>query len=542
VTPYAWVVLAMLCFVYVFNFMDRQLMSVLTTYIKEDLKLTDTQVGLMTGLLFALFYTLLGVAAGWLADRSVRTWILGAGCFIWSLFTLLCGKAPNFGIMAIARMGVGVGEAAGAPPSYSIVSDYFPPEKRGLALALFSLGVPFGMALGAWMGPEIAERWSWRHAFIGIGLAGMVASVLLVIVVREPKKGAMDVKLDVHMEEAPTQALDRQPFTKSMNEFFGRPMLLAAAFSCAMAAFVGYAILNWTVPFLQRELGAAEYSKVKLAYPLMLAISMGLGTWWSGGIVDWLAKKSKINYALLPAAALALAIPFFIGFIEADTMFMKLAFLSVPTFLNIFYLAPALAVVQNSTKASQRTISGAMLLLVLNLIGLGGGPTLIGILSDHFNEANLAAASLSIEACAATPKPDGCAQASAEGLHSALYYLTPFYVLAVIALLTWAFFIRSELKNGAPSVERMERNAKVFKLLVGFGGIAVVILMEALLFGEPVTRDIKAIGDALGGALSSTDATLAKQTLNGLVRDLLMALMAIVAIMGLGDVFKKKAA
>ena len=223
-TPiYAWVVLAVLCFVYIFNFMDRQLMSVVGGYIKKDLGLTDTQLGLMTGLLFALFYTLLGVAAGWLADRSVRTWILGAGCFVWSLFTLLCGRANSFSVMAVARMGVGVGEACGAPPSYSIVSDYFPAERRGQALAIFSLGVPFGMALGAYLGPTIADHpgWGWRWAFISIGLAGMIASAILVIVVREPKKGAMDVQLDIHMEESPTQALDKQPFTKSMNEFFG---------------------------------------------------------------------------------------------------------------------------------------------------------------------------------------------------------------------------------------------------------------------------------------------------------------------------------
>jgi MFS family permease len=383
-TPtYAWIVLAMLCFVYIFNFMDRQLMSVLAGDIKEDLNLTDTQVGLMTGLFFALFYTLLGVAAGWLADRSVRVRILAAGCFIWSLFTLLCGKANSFPVMAVARMGVGVGEAAGAPPSYSIISDYFPAEKRGLALALFSLGVPFGMALGTYVGPELARTFDdaeghggWRMAFIIIGFAGMIASVLLLLVVREPKKGATDVKLDVHMSEAPAIHVP-EPFSKSINEFFGRPMLLVSAISCAMAAFVGYAILNWTVVFMQREFGREEWAAMNTNYALMLAAAMGLGTAMSGKVVDWLAKKSKVNYALLPAVALTLGIPGFLGFVWAPTMIGKLAFLTIPTFFNIFYLAPALAVVQNSVKATQRTISGAMLLLVLNLIGLGGGPTMI---------------------------------------------------------------------------------------------------------------------------------------------------------------------
>jgi MFS family permease len=542
-TPaYAWVVLAMLCFVYIFNFMDRQLMSVLGTYIKDDLKLTDTQLGLMTGLLFALFYTLLGVAAGWLADRSVRTWILGAGCFVWSLFTLLCGKATTFPVMAVARMGVGVGEACGAPPSYSIVSDYFPAEKRGQALAIFSLGVPFGMALGAYLGPTIAENpnLGWRAAFIGIGLAGMIASVLLVIVVREPKKGAMDVKLDIHMEEAPTQALDAQPFTKSMNEFFGRPMLLAAALSCAMAAFCGYAILNWTVVFMQREYTREVWKTMTLNYALLLAISMGLGTWLSGKVVDYLAKKSKLNYAYLPAAALALAIPGFIGFVWAEGMWAKLAFLAIPTFLNIFYLAPALAIVQNSVKATSRTVSGAMLLLVLNLIGLGGGPTMIGVLSDHFNASNLSAASLSADACktAVDAAKATCDAASRDGLQTAFYWLIPFYVLAVLAHFNSARAIKGEMTKGPPSEAEMARNAKIFKLAVGFGGIAVVLIAEAVIpgIGSPGQKDIAAIQGVVGGA------ELKPAIVNGLVRDLLMALMAIVGIMGLADVFKKKAA
>jgi MFS family permease len=529
---YAWFVLAFLCFVYIFNFLDRQLMSVLTNYIKEDLGLTDSQMGLMTGLFFALFYTLLGVVAGWLADRSVRVWILAGGAFVWSLFTLLCGRANSFPVMATARMGVGVGEACGAPPSYSIVSDYFPAHMRGNALALFSLGVPFGMALGAYLGPTIADAYGWRMAFTSIGLAGMVASVLLFIFVREPKRGAMD-QLDVHMEEAPSMHLPIESFGQKLNQFFGRPMLLTAAIGCGMAAFVGYAVLNWTVPFLQREFGAAEFKKINLMYSLMLATSMGLGTWLSGRFVDFLVKRSTIWYALLPAVALTLAIPAFVAFVGAKTMTMALVFLAVPTFLNIFYLAPALALVQNSVKANQRTMAGAMLLLVLNMIGLGGGPTMIGIISDHFNEANLKAVGLTVDACRAAVKPAGCAPASAAGLQSALFWLTPFYVIGVLALLVEAWTVRREAKNGPPSAAQILRNAKIVKLVVGFGGIAVILIAEQLLFGEPVTRDLRAISGILEGEPLSPMIT------NGLVRDLLMTLLAVVALSGVLDVIRK---
>jgi MFS family permease len=532
VRPYAWFVLAFLCFVYIFNFLDRQLMSVLTNYIKEDLGLTDSQMGLMTGLFFALFYTLLGVVAGWLADRSVRVWILAGGAFVWSLFTLLCGRANSFPVMATARMGVGVGEACGAPPSYSIVSDYFPAHMRGNALAIFSLGVPFGMALGAYLGPTIADAYGWRMAFTSIGLAGMVASILLFLFVREPKRGAMD-QLDVHMEEAPSMHLPIESFGQKLNQFFGRPMLLTAAVGCGMAAFVGYAVLNWTVPFLQRQFGPAEFKAINLGYSLMLATSMGLGTWLSGRFVDILVRRSTIWYALLPAAALTLAVPFFIGFVAAKSMIAALAFLAVPTFLNIFYLAPALALVQNSVKANQRTMAGAMLLLVLNLIGLGGGPTFIGIMSDHFNGENLQAVGLTVEACKVAVKPAGCAPASAAGLQHALFWLTPFYVVGIVALMVEAMAVRREAKNGPPSGAQIIRNAKIVKLVLGFGGIAVILIAEQLLFGEPLTRDLHAISGIMAGEPLSPVIT------NGLVRDLLMALLALVAISGVVDALKK---
>ena len=532
VKPYAWFVLAFLCFIYIFNFLDRQLMSVLTTYIKEDLKLSDSEIGLMTGLLFALFYTLLGVVAGWMADKTKRINILAAGAFVWSLFTLLCGRATTFPVMATARMGVGVGEACGAPPSYSIVSDYFPAEKRGLALALFSLGVPFGMALGAYLGPTIAEAYGWRMAFTSIGAVGMVASILLFLFVKEPTRGAMD-DLDIHMEEAPAiHITPPDTFNNKLNQFFGRPMLLATAVPAGLSAFVGYALLNWTVPYLQREFGMPAYKEVALAYSLELAIAMGLGTWLSGQFVDILVRRSKVWYALLPAVALGLSLPFFIGFVTAKSIWVALAFLAAPTFLNIMYLAPALALVQNSVKADQRTMAGAMLLLVLNLIGLGGGPTFIGIMSDHANANLLQQAGLTVEACRAAVKPAACGPASFQGLQHAFLWLAPVYVLAVIGQLIEAFFVRRELKTGAPTQDQIARNARAFKLIVGFGGILVVLVAEWFLFKEPVSRDIAAIQGVFSGA------KLTPQITNGLVRDLLMTLMLVIGLFGLVDVFQ----
>jgi len=337
--------------------------------------------------------------------------------------------------------------------------------------------------------------------------------------------------LDIHMEEAPAiHITPPDTFNNKLNQFFGRPMLLATAVPAGLSAFVGYALLNWTVPYLQREFGMPAYKEVALAYSLELAIAMGLGTWLSGQFVDILVRRSKVWYALLPAVALGLSLPFFIGFVTAKSIWVALAFLAAPTFLNIMYLAPALALVQNSVKADQRTMAGAMLLLVLNLIGLGGGPTFIGIMSDHANADLLQQAGLTVEACRAAVKPAACGPASFQGLQHAFLWLAPVYVLAVIGQLIEAFFVRRELKTGAPTQDQIARNARAFKLIVGFGGILVVLVAEWFLFKEPVSRDIAAIQGVFSGA------KLTPQITNGLVRDLLMTLMLVIGLFGLVDV------
>jgi MFS family permease len=354
--------------------------------------------------------------------------------------------------------------------------------------------------------------------------------VLLFLFVKEPVRGAMDTPLEIHMEDAPSLGNDPKTFNAKLNQFFGRPMLLSAAVACGMAAFVGYALLNWTVPYLQREFGMAEYKKIALLYSLLLAVAMGGGTWLSGKFVDILVRRSKAWYAFLPAVALALAVPFFYGFAGAKTVGTALAFLAIPTFLNIFYLAPSLALVQNSMTATQRTMAGAMLLLVLNLLGLGGGPTFMGIMSDHFNADILGQAGLTAADCVAKVKPAACGPASFQGLQHAFFWLIPFYALAIGLHSFEGLMIRREEKHGPPSQTQILANARTFKLVVGFGGIAVILIAEWLLFKEPVTRDIAAIQGVLSGAKLSPVIT------NGLVRDLLMSLMLVIGIFGLIDV------
>lgn len=455
-TPYAWLVLGMLCFVYVFNFLDRQLMSILTESIKRDLGFTDKQMGYMTGLYFALVYTLFGVVVGFLADRTSRRNILFAGAFLWSLFTVACGLAKTYPQMLGARVGVGVGEAAGAPPSYSIISDYFPAEKRGMALAIFSLGVPFGQALGAGFGGMLDATLGWQMAFVSIGVAGIIASIMLLVIVREPKRGAMDPPHIAAM------AHEKASFTNTAWEFLNRPMLLWAALACGMCSFVGYCALNWNASFLIR-VKLIEREQMAIWYAGMLAVSMGLGTWVSGWLADKFGKKSKVWYALVPMFAMIAALPFWIGYILAPGWQLALVILAAPTFFTIMYLAPALAVVQNSVKPSQRTMSGAILLMVLNIIGLGGGPTMVGIMSTEFGASKLmtalgvsheqAIAYLQMPAARLAEIPDiapTVAQASAAALTDAFWWVTPFYFVAIFFLGMQALATKRELAAGAP--------------------------------------------------------------------------------------------
>ena len=462
-TLYAWVVLGMLGFIYIFNFLDRQLMSVLIESIKNDpafaktlpdgttIGLTDAEMGWMTGFWFALVYTVLGVVVGFMADRTSRRNILYVGATLWSGFTALCGLAQNYPTLLAARMGVGVGEAAGAPPSYSIISDYFPAEKRGLALAIFSMGVPLGQAAAIAFGAQIDKYYGWRTAFIVIGVAGIIAALIMLFVVREPKRGAMDPNY------AAAAAQERSSFGTTFWEFISRPALLWCALGCGFSALVGYAALGFNAPFLIRVLKMTP-DQIALWYALVVGVGIGIGTIASGAIVDRLSKRARVWYALVPLIAMAAATPFWYLYTQAQEWPIALGLLILPLLLNIFYLAPALALVNNSVKASQRTMSSAILLMILNFIGLGAGPTLVGILSTNFATSKIAAGMQA-------------AVAAQEGLREALMWMTPFFVLALVFIALEAMAIARESKAGK-AVTDGGASVGILLFICGAGGLA----------------------------------------------------------------------
>ncbi|HEY5758282.1 MAG TPA: MFS transporter [Steroidobacter sp.] len=409
----AWFVLGMLCFVYVLNFLDRQLLSILAKPIQDDLGVTDGQLGRISGLYFALFYCLISIPVGWLADRTNRVKVLSLACALWSAATVACGFSSTYPQLVAARMAVGVGEAGGVPPSYAIISDYFGPGTRGTALGLFNLGPPLGQALGVAFGASIAAAYSWRNAFVVLGAVGVVTAVAVYLFVREPERGRLDFM--------PTAApAEKAGFRETIAMFFSRPVLVTVALASGATQFVTYASLNFTTLFLMREKGMT-LNEVAVYYALLIGVGISAGMYVSGRLIDKFAPRGKQAYALVPAIGLALAIPFFVGFVWAPTWPLALLFLVGPTFFNYFYLSPAVALVQEEVRPQERVLAGALLLLIMNLIGLGLGPTYLGAVSDLLRDSH----------------PNN-------SLQIAFYTLVPFYVLAVVMFLGLARKLRRE--------------------------------------------------------------------------------------------------
>ncbi|THD79940.1 MAG: MFS transporter [Phenylobacterium sp.] len=373
---YRYVVVWMLAIVYTLNFLDRQIVAILGKYISADLHLTKTQFGLMGGTAFAVFYTVCGIPVAYLADRWNRIWIMSGACAVWSLFTAGCGATTNFIQIGLCRMGVGIGEAGGSPPSYSLISDYFPPSERGTGLAIYSLGVPLGSMIGAFVGGRIAEAYGWRMAFYAVGLPGVLVALLLLLVVREPRRGGLDA-----VTAGATAHEPAPPLMTAIGGFFANRTLLLTAISSGLSAFVGYAGLIWNPQFLELVKGMSG-KEVANYYSLTLGVTGVIGTFGAGWLVDKLTKKDRRWFAWVPAIAFTLSIPFWIGMLWAPTWQITMLFLAGPLLLNSMYLAPALAVVQNAVTPGQRTMAGAILLFVLNLVGLGVGPVYVGRIAD----------------------------------------------------------------------------------------------------------------------------------------------------------------
>lgn len=411
-TSRAWLVLGILCFVYVLNFLDRQLLAILAKPIQDSLHVSDAQLGLIGGLYFALFYCFIAIPVGWLADKTSRVKVVSLGCAIWSAATMACGLAATYPQLVITRMMVGFGEAGGVPPSYSIISDYFPPQRRGTALGIYNLGPPVGAALGIAFGASIAAAYNWRRAFVILGAVGVLAAVAVLLIVREPPRGGLD--------SAAKREAGKARFWQTLAMFFGCRTLTLAALGSGATQFITYGLGNFATLFLMREKGMS-LREVAVYYALVVGIAMSGGIFVSGRLIDRFTRRSPQAYGLIPAISLALAVPFYVGFVWARSWVAALLFLIGPTFLNYFYLSSSVALVQEKVRPDQRAMSGALLLLVMNFIGLGLGPSYVGAASDYFRASH-----------------------PGHSLQIALYSLIPFYGVAILLFLWLGRVLRLE--------------------------------------------------------------------------------------------------
>ncbi|HVJ00868.1 MAG TPA: MFS transporter [Sphingomonas sp.] len=372
---YRGLVLAMLLLVYTFNFLDRQILGILVQPIKADLGLTDTQLGALGGVAFALLYSTLGIPFAILADRTSRSWVITAALMVWSGFTALCGLATGFWQLFFFRLGVGVGEAGGVAPSYAMISDYFPPEKRARALAIYSLGIPIGLAGGALLGGYIAATVDWRTAFIAVGVAGIVIAPIFRLVVREPVRGGADTAA------VRAAAAERVPISSVFPILARKPSFWLLAFAAAFSSMCGYGLAFWVPSVLIRSFGFSLLEASQFMGSLLL-IGGTAGVFAGGWLADRLGRGDRGIYAKMPAIAWLITAPFFAVGLMSPSPWIAWFLLLIPNGLNILWLGPITTAIQHLVKPQMRATASASFLFINNLIGLGAGSWVMGGMSD----------------------------------------------------------------------------------------------------------------------------------------------------------------
>ena len=368
--------LGLLTLVYVVNFVDRQVLSILQQSIKEDLGVSDLQLGLLTGSAFGIFYATLGVPIARLADRLSRKGVMAICLAIWSGMTALCGTASGFLTLLVYRVGVGVGEAGGSPPAHSMISDYFPPAKRATALGVFSLGVPVGIMIGFLAGGWMDEILGWRTAFVVVGLPGLLVAAVVALTLREPPRGLAD-----GTHTAANDASEQHSVWEVIRFLWRSRSFRHNGIASGLYAFVGYSVTNWVPPFLIRSHGMSS-GEVGTALALIIGLGGGLGIYLGGVLADRMAQRDERWRMWLPAGAMWLSLPFGFVVYTTDHTALALALFVFPVFLGLLYQAPALALAQSLSTPKMRATAAAVLLFLINIIGLALGPPATGLLSD----------------------------------------------------------------------------------------------------------------------------------------------------------------
>ncbi|MEQ7154570.1 spinster family MFS transporter [Brevundimonas aurifodinae] len=380
--------LALLMVVLTFNFLDRQIVNILAEQIKTDLGISDAQIGLMTGFAFAVLYTVLGLPIARWAERGDRVVIISVALAVWSGFTVACGFAQSFLQLLLARVGVGVGEAGCTPPSHSLISDYAPREKRASALAFYSLGIPLGSLAGLAVGGVAADLYGWRVAFVLAGAPGLLLALVVLFTLREPRR--TQTPAAVRDSAAPISGRDAWAALRRSRTFWWM------SGGAATMGFLGYGHLAFYGSFYFRNHAEALAALVPAGSDLgpaaVLGLSLGVlvglcglaGTFLGGQIADWGAKRDVRIYMTLPAVAVLLGAPFFLAAASVKDLGLSFLLLTVPLTLNSLWYGPVYASAQSLVPPQCRATASAVLLFIINLVGLGLGPLAVGLLSDGF--------------------------------------------------------------------------------------------------------------------------------------------------------------
>ncbi|WP_374280779.1 spinster family MFS transporter [Novosphingobium sp.] len=366
------VMLWVLLVVYIFNFLDRQIVNILAEPIRKDLDLSDTQIGLMTGLAFALFYTFLGLPIARIADRPTtnRGWLIAGALAVWSGMTALCGLAQNFAQLLLARIGVGVGEAGCTPAAHSLIADRVPANKRASAMAFYALGIPAGSLLGMVIGGYLADEIGWRTAFLLVGAPGVLLALVVVALIRDPPRPSRTA--------AEGGALGLLATLKVLTGSRTFVLVLAAGSACS---FLSYGKTTWSTIFFQRSHGMSP-GEVGFWFGLWGGIAGMIGTFMGGWLADRFGATDRRHVVTAPAIGMALAVPVAFAAYQATDWRVSLALIMVPNVLNSLYYGPVFSSVQGLVAPHQRAVASAMLLFCQNLLGLGLGPLFFGMISD----------------------------------------------------------------------------------------------------------------------------------------------------------------
>ncbi len=372
---YAGYVLGVLMLVSVFNYIDRQSLAILQIPIKLELGLSDTQLGSLTGLSFAVLYSSLAVPIARLADRYNRVWLVSIALAIWSVMTAASGLAVGMVTLTLCRMGVAFGEAGCVPASHSILADYFARRQRATAIATWALSFPLGTMLGFMSGGWLSSAFGWRHAFMILGIAG-ICLIPLMLTLREPLRGAKDETVVA----APNQPV---PLMQAIRTLCSLRTLVHATFAGALVDFTLYATLNWNAPFYNRTFGLAG-KDLAVHMALLSGVGSGLGVYFAGRIADRMGRRDMRWYLWTPALAAIIAVPSMCVqyFVPQSTVSLLAGYL--PAALLSCFLAPLVASAQLLVPANLRAFTSAILALVVNIVGLGLGPLVTGMLSDLF--------------------------------------------------------------------------------------------------------------------------------------------------------------